>query len=135
MRSCQAPLFENLVGGSTAPPPLPAERKGGCTLCSRRLSKLQTHVYLILLYIDLEPDLSIKRFLFDVMFYLISNLIWHHWDYPHNLPEEHLFEKSSPLKLFLKSTKTTFNIKSNIEIPISVSPHAVSSLLVKLLST
>ena len=38
LRSCQAPLFQNLVGGSTLPPPPPHPcRKGGgvrgCTLC------------------------------------------------------------------------------------------------------
>ena len=30
LRSCQAPLFENLVGGSTL---LPSRKDGGCTLC------------------------------------------------------------------------------------------------------
>ena len=32
------PLFENLVGGSLPPPPTPAERGGGWTLCSPGIS-------------------------------------------------------------------------------------------------
>ena len=41
LRSYQAPLFENLEGGSTPPPP-PAERGGGegCTLCFGKMGNL-----------------------------------------------------------------------------------------------
>ena len=56
MRSCQAPLFKNLVGGSTPPPfpPPPAERSGGsahyANIVSKYLFKETMKAILVLYY-------------------------------------------------------------------------------------
>ena len=64
MRSCQAPLFENLIGGST--PPLPQQKKGGGEVGG-----------CILFNVFVQNDLEyvIKHFLFSFLFRLFSFLV------------------------------------------------------------